>query len=56
MDYYGDDLTRLIKQFVDALKNVTNKQLVLDNYLASYPYTKTRAILTRVYNAKRNEK
>ena len=56
MDYFGDDLTRLIKQFVDALKNAFNKQLILDAFLTAYPYTKTRAILTRVYNTKGNEK
>lgn len=54
MDYFGDDLTRLIKSFINALKKAKNKQLVLNDYLKSYPYNKTRAILTRVYNTQKN--
>lgn len=54
MDCFGDDLTRLIQSFIDALKNATNKQLVLDAFLTAYPYNKTRAILTRVYNAQKD--
>lgn len=51
MDYFGDDLTRLIQSFIDALKKAQNKQLILDAFLSAYPYTKTRAILERVYNS-----